>query len=202
MAIQNIMDTKIPQNFSTALYNEAEWDMAPEHTDKCLYVLVNAVSQCLGAIKSTKNPVAVVFEENNLDFICGAVVEYHENEDDSNNPGNWSYVWTFYKDDIPENARKVTISEQGMSSYFRGTASQKYGMGFESQESLLDIMRFLLRTISQWLDDNAKEGEEIGVDLDGVVIFKATVENGEIVKAVEPIGEVKVLIKGDAEIEV
>lgn len=202
MAIQNLMDTKIPQTFSTALYNEAEWDLPPEHTDKCLYVLVNAVSQCLGAIKSTKNPVAFVFEENNLDFICGAVVEYHENEEDASNPGNWSYIWTFNKEDIPENARKVTISDSGMSSYFRGTASQKYGMGFESQESLLDTMRFLLRTISQWLDDNAKEGEENGVQLDGAIIAKCIVENGEILKSIEPIGEIKVLIKGDADIEV
>lgn len=202
MVIQNLMETKIPQLFSTSLYSQAEFDIAQEHTDKCLYTLVYGVSQCLGAIKSTNNPVAFVFEENNLDFIAGAVVEYHPNEEDASNPGNWSYIWTFNKEDIPENARKVTIGDSGMSSYFRGTASQKYGMGFHSQESLLETMRFLIRTISQWLGDNAVEGEENGVQLEGVMVAKCAVEDGVIVKSFEPVGEVKVLIKGDADIEV
>ena len=199
MAIQNIMETKIPELFTKALYTEREYDLADEHTDKVLYSLVNGVSSCLGDIKSKEYPVAFIFEENNLDFIIGAVVEYHPNEDESQ-PGNWSYVWSFNKDDIPDNARQVKI-DANLSAYFRGTADKKYGMGFKTLEALIELSRYMFRSISSWLDENAKEGEENGVQMDGVIIFRCAVENGVIVKSAEPVGEVKVLIKGDAAIE-
>lgn len=200
MAIQNIMETKIPHLYSLGLYNELEYDLAEEHTDKVLHVIIDAVSNCLGDIKSKEHPVAFIFEENNLDFIAGAVVEYHPNEDESQ-PGNWSYIWTFNKEDIPENARKVKIDAE-MSSYFRGVGSKKYGMGFEDEASLVNTTRYLLRTISHWLDENAEEGKENGIQMEGVVVMRCGIENGVIVKSIEPVGEVKVLIKGDAEIEV
>lgn len=199
MAIQNIMETKIPELYTRSLYTEREYDLADEHTDKVLYSIVNGVSECLGDIKSKEYPVAFVFEENNLDFIIGAVVEYHKNEDESL-PGNWSYIWTFDKADIPENARIVNI-DNNMSAYFRGTADKKYGMGFKTLEALTELSRYLLRTISSWLDENAKEGEENGVQMEGTIIFRSTVEDGVIIKSAEPVGEVKVLIKGDAAIE-
>lgn len=199
MAIQNLMETRIPQNFSKALYTEREYDLAEEHTDKILYSVINGVSNCLGDIKSKEYPVAFIFEENNLDFIAGAVVEFHPNEDPSQ-PGNWTYIWTFDKADIPENARKVQIDNQ-MYSYFYGSANKKYGMGFDSIEALTEMSRYLLRGISHWLDDNAKEGEENGVQMKEVMVARCTIENGEILKSIEPVGEVKVLIKGDADIE-
>ena len=88
-----------------------------------------------------------------------------------------------------------------MATFFRSVAHTKHSMGFDSVESMGDIFRYLLKTIVKWLDDNAADGEENGVSLDGVIQFRVAVENGEKVMSAEPDGEIKQLIKDDAAIE-
>lgn len=197
---KNLMDTSIPSAFSDTLLQYA-FTLAADHTPKILTALVNGISDCLGDIKSKEYPVAFVIEETNLEFIMGAVVEYHPNNDASL-PGNWSYIWTFDKTDIPENARIVTLKDVDMFSYFRGVASKKFSMAYETHESFVTMNTVLARTISNFLETNAKEGEELVVVQDGVIQFRCAVEGGHTLKSAEPVGEVKVLIKGDADIEV
>ena len=50
-------------------------------------------------------------------------------------------------------------------------------------------------------NENASEKEEVGVELDGVFQARVAVEDGKKVFAIEPAGEIKVLIKDDASIE-
>ena len=201
MAILKIDETQIPENYSHALYNEKEYDLAAEHTSKILDVIVNGVSNCLADVKSKDYPVAFTFKEANGDLIAAAVVEYHPS-DDKSMPGNWSYIWTFDEKDIPEKSRIINISDVEMSSYFRGAGADKYGMGFKDQAALTELGKYIFKIISKWLDENAKEGEENGVMMDGVIQFRCGVEDGVIVKSIEPIGEIKTLIKDDSAIEV
>ena len=63
------------------------------------------------------------------------------------------------------------------------------------------MLTYLLQQIYKWLDENAKEGEEVIVEQDGIFQARVAVENGEKVFAIEPAGEVKMLIKDDAAIE-
>ena len=56
--------------------------------------------------------------------------------------------------------------------------------------------------IKKWLEANAVEGEEVGVELDGIFQASVAVENGEKVFSLVPDGEIKKLIKDDAAIEV
>ena len=197
-----LMETNIPQNYCSGLYNEKGYDLAQEHTDKILDITINGVTSCLADIKSTEYPVAFVFEENNGEFIAGAVVQYFKNEDDASKPGNWSYVWTFCKEDVPSNARIIKASDNEIAPYFRGCGQSKYGIGFRDVSGINELTRYILKMISKWLDDNASDVEEVGVILDGVIQARVAVEDGEKVKSIEPIGEIKVLIKDDAAIEV
>ena len=43
---KQLKDTSIPQSYSTGLYAEKGYDLAAEHTDKVLDVLVTGVKQC------------------------------------------------------------------------------------------------------------------------------------------------------------
>lgn len=196
-----LMETQIPQNYSAGLYNEKAYDLRPEACNKIMDILVNSVTACLADIKSKSNPTAFIFEENNEDFIAAAVIEYIENEDPSQ-AGSWNYYWTFSKDDVPENSRKVTAADANMSSYFRGTAQAKYSFGFINVEAINEVCRYLMKQISKWLDDNASETEEVGVEQEGVFQARVAVENGEKVKSIEVAGEIKRMIKDDAAIEV
>lgn len=201
MATVELKDSQIPQLVSTGLFKERYIDIAPNLTPMLVDVLVSAVTDALADLKSQDIPVAFKFCKNNGDFIAAAIVQFFPNED-KNNPGNWNYSWTFDEDDIPDNASIKTPYDNALISYFRGTSISKYGFSAKLAEYYGDTMNYVLLVIKKWLDENATEGEEQCVKLDGIIQFRVAVENGEKVFSAEPDGEIKQIIKSDKDIEV
>lgn len=197
-----LMESQIPQNYSTGLYSEKDYDLSADHTNIVADILFTGVAQCLGDVKDRKFPSAFVFEANNKDFIAAAIVQYFENKDDPSKPGNWSYTWTWYKDDVPANSKIYRTTQQELSSYFRGVSQGKYGMAFKDVAGITEVNRYLLVQIKKWLDENAKEGEEVGVEEPGIFQASVVIEDGEKVFSLVPEGEIKKLIKDDSAIEV
>ena len=201
--IRNLMeDSKIPAIYSTGLYSEKGYDIAWEHTDKILDIVVTGVTECLSDIKSKDYPVVFMFKEGEKNFIAAAIIEYYENEDDATKPGNWNYTWTFNEEDVPENAMIKDPYDTKLTSYFRTYGLSKYSMEFDKAEYLGDCSVYLFKVIKKWLEDNVNEGEENGVKIDGLIQFRVASENGEKIMAIEADGEIKQLIKDDAAIEV
>jgi len=194
-------DTQLPGMYSDALFHEKYLDLAPEHMDKMFDVLFTGAANLLNGAKSTTRPAAFVMTNEASVFIAAAIVQYFENADDSNNPGNWSLVWTFDEKDIPEGALKIPFSDVQTHSYFIGAAGEKYGIQYNNESSLVNLLTYALYQLKKWLDQNVKEGAETSIELDGIFQARATVENGEKVFALEPAGEIKNLIKDDAAIE-
>ncbi len=204
--MKDLMNSSIPQIYSNGLYREIGYDVPAEHTDKVLTTLVYGITDLLAAVKSTAEPISVVIKEANDEFIVAATVEYFENEDDPKAPGNWSYTWTFNKDDVPENARIISLYDGEYASYFKNVAASKFNMGFHKSEYLGDLGRYLMKIIKRWLIDNAgksdDEGNPIdGVSLEGIIQFRTGVENDDVVLSAEPDGEIKQMIKSDSTIE-
>ena len=200
--MNKLTETSIPQNYSAKLYNELCYDFSASFTPMMADIIFTAVSQFLGDIKSKDKPTSFVIKKANDDFIAGATIMFIPNEDDKTKAGSWSYTWTWNKDDIPSNATLVDITDPNGYKYFRVIAASKYNAAFRDQGSIIEITRYLLETISKWLDDNATDTEEIGVQLEGVFLATATVENGVIYKSLVPEGEIKKLIKDDSQLEV
>ena len=150
--------------------------------------------------KSKDKATVFTFRKINGDLIAAAMVRFFENED-TNNPGNWSLVWTFDDADIPEGALVIDLSDSQTHSYFRAVAGEKYGMRFEDTAAMTDCLTYALIHVKKWLDENAKEGAEVSLEFDGFFQARVAIENGEKVFAIEPDGEIKNLIKDDAAIE-
>ena len=200
------MSTSIPQVVSNGLYKEIGYEFAAEHIDKLLTTIVFGVTECISDIKNKETPVAFVINEPNDEFIIAAICQYFPNEDDASAPGNWSYTWTFDKDDIPENAKICSLYDNEYSIYFRNIAASKFSMGFHKAEYCGDMGRYLMKMIKRWLTDNAGKADDNGelidgTELAGVIQFRTAVENDEVVISAEPDGEVKQMIKDDAAIE-
>lgn len=200
MAMLNFMETSIPTLCSKALYDDKSYDVAANIMDQIATVYFNGVSYILRDAKSKEHPVAFVFESIAGDLYAGAVVRFIPN-DDPDMPGSWSYTWTFDKEDIPNDARIITIGDSSSHSYFVTQASS-FCMGFTSDAGIADIGNYVMKTISQWLQDNAKPDEEMGVKLEGVFEARCVVEDNEVVKSIELVGETKQIIKSDSSIEV
>ena len=195
-----LFDTQMPQMYSKALFEEKCTDLAPEHTGKMLDVVFTGTANLLNQAKSKEKPTVFTFRKINGDLIAAAMVRFFENED-TNNPGNWSLVWTFDDADIPEDALTIDLSDSQTHSYFRAVAGEKYGMRFEDTAAMTDCLTYALIHVKKWLDENAKEGAEVSLEFDGFFQARVAIENGEKVFAIEPDGEIKNLIKDDAAIE-
>lgn len=195
-----LFETTLPMNYSKGLYEEKNYDLAAEHTDKIIDVLFTGTAEALNNNKSKDKPTAFVFDRVDGTIIAAAIVQYFPNEDESK-PGNWNMVWTFDPSDIPDNSLKLSLENSLTHSYFRSIAGDKYSMNFKNPSCLVDLMVYALEQIRKWLDENAAEDKEVSVEQDAVFQARVAVENGEKVFALEPAGEIKMLIKDDAAIE-
>ena len=162
-------------------------------------VLFTATTKFLAAFKKKEAPSAFIFEEVNGNFIMGAVVEYHAGKNDKD-PGNWSYIWTFDPADIPDTAERFYLTDPKVKPSYTDYSLHKYRYSvFEDQ--FVPVYLFMAKMISKWLEDNVVENDIVGVELEGVFQARVAVEDGSVVKSIEPAGEIKVLIKDDASIE-
>ena len=195
-----IYESQLPNNLSKGLIEDKNMDLAAEHTDKILYVIFTATANLLNHTK--RKETAVSFEFNTIDgrVIAAAIVKYFPNEDPAK-PGNWSMVWTFDEKDIPENAVRMSIKDVDSHSYFKAIAGEKWAFRFKDSGCLITLLTYTMEQLKKWLDENASESKEVSIEQDAVFQARVAVENGEKVFALEPAGEIKMLIKDDAAIE-
>lgn len=200
MLLRKLTDTEIPDHFSRGLFEEKGIDIAPEHMTKILDSAVTGIANLLNNAKSTDKPTAYTITRFDHQFVVACIVEYFDNTD-KNNPGNWSMVWTFDEADIPKDALKIDISNVETHSYIRSIAGEKYGMKYYDESCLVTTTIYGFSQIKKWLDENASESEEIGVEVESLFQARVIVENGVKIFAIEADGEIKNLIKDDAAIE-
>lgn len=195
-----LMESTLPSMYSKGLFEEKCMDLAPEHMDKMLDILFTGVSNILAATKSKDHPVAFIFSKEDKSFIAAGIVQYFDAED-NNDIGNWSINWTFDEADIPENALRLTLADPQTHSYFVAVAGSKYGILYKTDAALCVCLTYALVQLKKWLDENAKEGSEVELEMDGFFKARVAVENGVKVFALAVEGEVKNIIKDDAAIE-
>lgn len=195
-----LFDTNLPHNFSKGLYEECDLTFNAQYIDKVIDVIFTGTVLFLNGAKKIDTPVALVFEREDKSVIAAAIVQYFDN-DDKSNPGNWNLVFTLDENDIPENANIFYASNPSVHPFLRSVAADKYHFIFDAPNSLVLLPRYFFENLRKWLDENAKENEEISIDLDGVFQARAAVEGGEKVFSIEPAGEIKMLIKDDSAIE-
>ena len=145
---------------------------------------------------------AFVFGDFENDFIAAAIVSYHENEE-ADKPGNWSYVWTFEKEDVPEeNVNIITCKDVGIYQQISGYGGVKWHMTFKDADVMGVVFNYLLKTIKNYLISNATVEAETAIELEGIFQARSAIEeNSEVVCSIEVVGETKAIIKSDEDIE-
>jgi len=197
--IKNLYDTKLPLTWSERCNNEFNYSVSEAHFDKVCFIIFKAVAGLLSNVKSKKQPTTFVFDYLGKE-IASATVEYFADENDAAN-GSWAMSWSFDPEDISADANKLYLSNVDTHPYFNGAGANKYGMTFNSSGDLIAIVACTLEEIKKYLDENAKEGEVVGVEMAEVFQARVTVENGVKVFSIEPAGEIKMDIKDDSSIE-
>ena len=201
MTTYNIYDTSLPASWSEEMAYRYSWDLRPEFVPKLIECIFIASAEVLGSAKLIDKPVALVYREANKQFVAASVVQFFPNNDDPTKPGNWSLVWTFDENDLTADTQVIESTDPNVYVYFRAVAGSKFNMEYDATDVINTLNIATLLQIKKWLDENAKDNDEVVLSLDGVFQARVAVEGGVKVFALEPAGEVKMLIKDDASIE-
>ena len=196
----DLNNTSLPEMYSKGLLEEFNKNLSPQWTGNIFTTLFVGASKLLGVAKSKDRPVAFVIQKLNKEFAMAGIIQYFDGKD-KDKVGNWSLVWTLNESDVPENAERILLTDPRSHTYFISYAGEKYGIRFKSDENLITTLAYIPVCIRKWLDENAKEKEEVTLELPDVFTARVVVENGEKVFAIEATGESTFVAKGDANIE-
>ena len=181
-------------------------DDVPERMAKSFFA---ATSVYLGKVKVSDPNVAtaLVLTDTAGEFKFAGIVEYHKNEENKDEPGNWSYVLTFNKEDLDElestkQVKKYLYGDDAFKTILDKVAYDVGGIEFQKEMYMYNCVLILVDTFTQILDSEAKEEEQVDIELKGYATLSVSVENDEKVFAVTPDGAMKALIKDDSKLEV
>ncbi len=180
-------------------------DDRPERITKAFFA---ATSAYLSKVKVTKSDeaVALVLTDISGNFKFASIVEYHENNDNPDEPGNWSYVMTFDSatlDNLEKSktVKKLLYSSDAFKGVFDKVSYDIAGIQFEHQGYMFDACMLVVDTLVQVLDREAKDGEIVDIELPGYFTASVSVEDGEKVFAITPDGHMKQIIKDDTALD-
>lgn len=156
-------------------------------------------------VSDVNEAVALVLRDPSGNFKFASIVEYHENEENPDEPGNWSYVQTFNEEDVEilEKSKHVTrylYGNEAFKSIF-DKVSYDIGVQFQHETYIYDACLLVIDTLHQVLDREAKAGEVVDIEFPGYFTASVSVEDGEKVFAVTPDGHMKAIIKDDAALD-
>jgi len=181
-------------------------DDRPERIIKSFF---SAVSAYLSKQKVTSEDeaTALVLQDPTGAFKFAAIVEYHANETDGSEPGNWSYVWTFNESDVTDlekekNVKKLLCSSTAFGTVFDKVAYDIASIQFEQDHFMYDACCLVIDTILQMLDAEAVAGETVDIEMPGYFVASVAVEGDEKIFSITPDGHQKTIIKDDGALEV
>jgi len=194
----NLKESTIAIDYQQEVNNQGYlWD--PADTFKVFDSVILGITDYLALAKSKKQSTAVAINDLKGNLLFAGIVAYHENENEEM-PGNWSYEFTFDPEDIKD-AKVVNSTDGQITRFVQTAASNQYNMYFGNPTMIQVTLETFANTLKRWLDQNAREGEEVSVIEEGFFVASAVVENGEKVFSVVPDGAMKKIIKDDAAIE-
>lgn len=201
MVTHSITDTNIPSTADKILAQEKLILLPAAYIPMAAEIFLKAMAACLKEVKSKKRPAAFCVDDLNGNMIFAGVVSYEPGEGGDEDAGNWTYVYTFNKSDIPEGSHIVKLNDTLVFPFINNTAYADYKCNFDTESLAVNSITTVLETIYHWLGDNAIADDEVAIDILGN-LFKVSIINGEIVRSAEPSDELRTAIKSDSSIEV
>lgn len=179
-------------------------DDRPERMVKSFFA---ATAQYLKLNKVEDPNVVVALILNDLvgTFKFAAIVQYHDNEN-KDEPGNYSITMTFYKEDIDnlekkKNVKKILYEDKSFEMLFPKVAYDIGGLEYTHHNYLLDSYLIIIDTLTQVLDREADPNEVVDVEFPGYFTASVAVEDDEKVFSITPEGFLKTIIKDDTALD-
>jgi len=180
-------------------------DDRPERIVKSFFT---ATAAYLSKVKVSKadEAVAIVLVDTSGNFKFAGIVEYHENKDNPDEPGNWSFTMTFDSKTLDtleksKSLKKYLYSSDAFKAIFDKVSYDVASIQFQHTQYMFDACGLVIDTLLQVLDREAKEDEVVDIELPGYFVASVSVEDGEKVFAITPDGHLKQVVKDDTALD-
>lgn len=192
-----LSETSIPQTYATEYETTVGPEVSPDEVVCAFKAISAATADFLRQAKKKNQKTCLTFVDAANNFIMAAIVKYTKN-DDEEGQDNWNYYFTFNEDDIKDvpAANKHDSNE----SYFHAAVTNRlleFSLRINESAYISPMISMMARSISSFLDQNAKPGEEVTLEEEGYFVASVTVEDDQPVKALVPDSEMKTIIKYD-----
>ena len=170
--------------------------LEPTDVIRIVETTIAGTTDFLSLVKTKEDGVALTFDNVKGDMVMAGVVEYNDNED-GEGQGNWNYYFTFDPKDI-EGKKRYQISATQVHSVIAKRGYELYRIRYASPNLITDYAIIFATLLREFLETNAKDGEEFVLEHEGYFKARSAVEDGVVVKDLLPDGAMKRLIKDDA----
>jgi len=156
------------------------------------------VSEFLKTTKTPKHPVAFTITDTEDNFIVGAHISYNDSPEQKTDDasGNWNYAWTFYKEDIPEDAVVYDIKSETTHKIITDAAFKYASAVYYGGEAIIDMFTICFSVLKDYLLEVATEDDRYEMEDPGVFEAFAEIKNGEKEIGLTPSGKLKSIAKG------
>lgn len=157
-------------------------------------------------VSKADEAVALILTDVAGNFKFAGIVKYHENTNNPDEPGNWSYEMTFNEKTLEKlekerSVKKLLYSSEAFKGTFDKVAYDVAGIQFQHQTYMFDACLLVIDTLLQVLDREAKDGERVDIELPEYFVASVSIEDGEKIFALTPGGSMKSIVKGDGELD-
>ena len=192
-------------NADSSGYAFSKDDDRPERMTKAFFAATAAFLSA-NKISDTNKAVALVLTDLTSQFKFAAFVQYHENTENPDEPGNWSFTMTFNEEDLDslekkKAVKKILYNDDAFTATFCKVAYDVSALEFMHSTYYLDAYFLIIDTLIQVLDREAKPNEVVDIEVPGYITASVSVENDEKVFAITPDGYLKAIIKNDKALE-
>ena len=195
-------ETTIPQNYVGRLEKDHSLGVEPKMARFTAEILLSSIAKFL-TLTTREEDTALIVDDESGNLLLAGILSYHKGDEESDMPGNYSFVLTVNDDDLKDikESNKYSISDNKFIQVAGAEAYELHSIRFVQPQYAVIMLRTVIQMVLEWLDLNAKEGEELSVELDGYFIATVGIEDGEKIISITPDGALKRKIKDDAGLE-
>lgn len=204
-AYKRLEDTSFKTNIIiNADSNGFQFDQDDDRPERMMKAMFYAIAAYLSKRKVSEpdTAVALTLYDGNNEFRLAAIVEYSMNEENPDEPGNWSLSMTFNENDLKEleeskTVRIFSMNDPAFKSIYDKVAKDVGGFQFPRETYMWDACLLIIDTLIQTLDSEAIAGETVDLDFDGYFVASVSIENDHKIMTIMPSEHMKVIIKDD-----
>lgn len=197
-----LKDTLISGEIKTTLATTSYYDWDPNDTEpmyKCIFV---SIARFLHYIKQADGgKVALAVDDYKGNMLMAAIVTHTPNDDPSM-PGNWSLSFTFDPEDIKEINPVMRTNEAYFHKVLAETTIDIMHCRYTNTAFQEDITKLCVINLKDCLDKNANPDDVYEIEVPDIFVARVAIEDGEVVKSIEPSSKLSQIIKGDDQVEV